>query len=515
MKHVADLPLYKTISAIDKWLITAVVMSATLMQVIDTTIVNVALPHMQGTLSASSDEITWTLTSYLVASAICMPLTGYLSDKFGRKQFLIFSIAGFTVASALCGAASTLSEMILFRLLQGVFGASLVPLSQAILADIFPPEERGKAMAIWGVGVMVGPIIGPALGGYLTEIVSWRWTFYVNVPVGIGTLLLSNILPNTATIQRKMDWLGLLLLSISIGGLQYVLDQGNSADWFNATSICFVTYLAVTSLLMFLLHQINRQESVIDLSIFKDRNFFLASILLCIFGLGLYGMMVIQPMMMEKLYHYPPLTSGLLMAPRGISGMISMMIVSKLITRIDPRWLIATGIVISVSGMAIGTHYSLDNMSPGWIIGPMILQGLGLGMVFVPLATVAYSTLPLALRTEAAGVYSLLRTIGSSIGISVAITLSTRYTQTFWNELIAYIQPYNSALYHYLTPLNLQPTQSLGATLVVNALSREAQMLAFVNVFAVIMWCFVAMLPLVFLLKNSKSVKLKVDVVAE
>lgn len=498
--------LYQSLSPLQRFLITFVVMSATFMQVIDTTIVNVALPHMQGSLGASSDEITWTLTSYLVSSAIFMPLTGYFVDRLGRKKYLIISIAGFTLVSALCGAAVSLPEMVFFRLLQGVFGASLVPLSQAILTDIFPPEERGKAMAIWGVGVMVGPILGPTLGGYLTEFASWRWTFYVNVPVGILTLLFTNIIPDTPIKNRGMDWTGLMLISIAIGGIQYVIDRGNSIDWFNSTSICVMTYFSITALLGFVLHSMQKDSlSVFDLKIFTDKNFSLACILLCIFGLGLYGMMVIQPIMMEGLLNYPPLTAGLMMAPRGISGMISMIIIGKLITRVDPRWLIIIGILISITGMSIGTHYSINSISPFWIIWPMILQGFGLGMVFVPLGTIAFSTLPIEMRTEAAGLYSLVRTLGSSIGISIAMTLATRRSQLFWNQLSGSINPYNPAVYQYLQPLNLTPTQPLGAAVLSQTLEQQAQMLSFVNVFDFIMWCFLLMIPLVLILKKGSG----------
>lgn len=505
-------PLYKTISSLDRWLITIVVMSATLMQVIDTTIVNVALPHMQGSLGASSDEITWTLTSYMVSSAIFMPLTGYFTERIGRKRYLLISIAGFTIASALCGASVTLAEIIFFRLLQGVFGACLVPLSQAILTDIFPPEDRGKAMAIWGIGVMVGPIIGPTLGGYLTDITTWRWTFYVNIPVGIFTLIMGYVIPDTLKKNRSMDWIGLILISMAIGGIQYVLDRGNQVDWFGSTSIRVVTYLAITGFLGFILHNFSAmsgetaKRTVFDLRIFKDRNFAVGSILLCFFGLGLYGMMVVQPMMMEGLLNYPALTAGMMLAPRGIAGMVSMMIVGKLISRIDPRWLIFTGYLICISGMWIGTHYSL-NISPFWIIVPMILQGFGLGMIFVPLSTIAFSTLPMNLRTEAAGLFSLLRTIGGSIGISVAMTLFTRRTQFFWNEWGAYIQPYNPALYHYLNPLHLHPTQAVSAAILGNELYRQAAMVSFINVFAFIMWCFILMIPLVMLLQNKTEPK--------
>lgn len=497
--------LYKTISPLDRMLITMVVMSATLMQVIDTTIVNVALPHMQGSLGASSDEITWTLTSYLVSSAIFMPLTGYFSDLFGRKNYLILSIAGFTLSSALCGASVTLGELVVFRLLQGVFGACLVPLSQAILADIFPPDERGKAMAIWGIGVMVGPILGPTLGGYLTDVASWRWTFYVNVPVGIATLLLSYVVPDSPRRKRSMDWPGLAMISLAIGSLQYVLDRGNQDDWFNSTNICVAAYLSFTGLFGFILHNLQKKTDVVfDLSIFKDRNFTVASILLCIVGLGLYGMMVIQPIMMEGLYDYPALTTGLMMAPRGISGMVSMVIVGKLINRIDARWIIITGILISIAGMLINTNYSVNYISPFWLIIPVLLQGFGLGMIFVPLSTVAYSTLSTHLRTEAAGLFSLLRTIGSSVGISIAITIYTRSTQRFWNLLGGFVNPYNPYLYQYLHDTHLSLANPLSIALFAKEVQQQASMLAFINVFSVIMWCFVMMIPLVMLLSKSK-----------
>ena len=497
--------LYNTITPGERWLITVVVMAATLMQVIDTTIVNVALPHMQGALSASPDEITWTLTSYLVASAIFMPLTGYLSDRLGRKSYLFISIAGFTIVSALCGASVTLTELVVFRLLQGVFGAALVPLSQAIMTDIFPPEERTRAMAIWGIGVMVGPILGPTLGGYLTDIASWRWTFYVNIPVGIFTLLLMNVIPDTPKKSRRLDWIGLLLICTSIGGLQYVIDRGNSVDWFASSSIQFATYLTITCFLGFIVHQFSDlHERIFDLSIFKDKNFAISSMMLCIVGLGLYGTMVMQPLMMENLLNYPVLTTGLLLAPRGLSGMVSMIVVTQLAKHVDPRWIILSGIGICTAGIWIGTYYSL-NINIFWLVWPMILQGFGMGMIFVPLSTIAFSTLSHHLRTEAAGLYSLLRTIGGSIGISVAITVFTRRSQVFWNELGGGINPYNPALHQFLQPLHLSPYKIPGTAILTTELMQQSSMLAFVNVFAFIAWAFLLMAPLVLLLDKGKK----------
>lgn len=309
-----------SLSASQRWIITVAIMAATLMQVLDTTIVNVALPHMQGSLGASPDEITWTLTSYLVASAIFMPLTGYFTDRFGRKAYLLLSIIGFTLTSALCGAATSIVQMVVFRLLQGIFGAGLVPLSQAILTDIFPDNERGKAMAIWGMGVMVGPILGPSLGGYLTDIASWRWTFYVNIPFGIAaTLMVFHFVPDTLKKERKMDWIGMILIALAVGSIQYVLDRGNQMDWFAALDIRTATFLGLISLCGFIAYSIkNKSNALFDLSIFQDRNFVLSSLLLAILGLGMYGTMVIQPQMLQGLLNYPVLIAGLIMRPAGL-----------------------------------------------------------------------------------------------------------------------------------------------------------------------------------------------------
>lgn len=488
-------------------LITIAVMSATLMQVLDTTIVNVALPHMEGSLGTTSDEISWVLTSYLVASAILMPLTGYFTDRLGQKKYLLISISGFVIASILCGAAESIGQIVFFRLLQGVFGAALVPLSQAILTDIYPPEERGSAMAIWGVGVMVGPVLGPTLGGYLTEIASWRWNFYINVPVGIFCLMLTwQMLPETKTKERKMDWIGLTLISLSIGSLQFFLDRGNQDDWLNSSVICIALFLSVIGFLGFILNNIGKksEDTVFELSIFSDRNFAIGCILIAVFGLGFYGAMIVIPLMLENLFNYPVLTTGLVMAPRGLSGMASMLIVGKLMKYVDPRKIIIIGVLISGYGIYIGTRYNLD-ISYGWIIYPMILQGFGLGMIFVPLSAVAFSTLPASSRAEGAGLFSLLRTLGSSIGISVVATVLTRRTQMAWNQLGGFINPYNPAVTHYLQPLHINNNSPLAIAILARTLARHAQMLSFVDVFALIAASFVIMLPLVFLLQKPKK----------
>ncbi len=497
------------ITPLQRWIITIAVMTATLMQVIDTTIVNVALPHMQGSLGANPDQITWVLTSYLVSSGIIMPITGFLDNQFGRKRFLLWSIFGFVVSSALCGAAMTLPQIVIFRILQGIFGAALVPLSQAILATIYSEEERGKAMALWGIGVMLGPILGPTLGGYLTEVATWRWTFYVNVPVGLLSLFLVwRSLPTVEKNPRRMDWLGLLFLSVGIGATQYVLDRGNQDDWFGSLGICIATVLAVFGFIGFIIDNFNRDTSkpkVFDINIFKDRNFTTSSVLLAMFGLALFGSLVLLPLMLENLLDYPVLTTGLLLAPRGISGLISMIIIGKIIKKIDPRKLIAMGILLVTAGSAASMYYSLA-INPWWVVWPLLLQGFGLGMIFVPLSAIAYATLPERLRAEAAGIFSLFRTIGSSIGIAIVITVFSRHSQYAWNHLGGYITPYHTAVYTFLAPMHLQPESAKGSAILGYELARQAQMVGFIDAFALITWCALAMLPFVFLIKKQTRV---------
>jgi len=507
---------HESFSPFQRLLITIAVMSATLIQVLDTTIVNVALPHMEGTLAATPDQITWVLTSYLVASAIFMPLTGYFTDRWGRKNYLLICIGGFVVASVLCGAAENLTEMVIFRLVQGVFGAGLVPLSQAIMTDIFPPEERGKAMALWGVGVMIGPILGPTLGGYLTDVATWRWNFYINVPIGIASMLLTwQFLPKAPRKERQMDWLGLLFISLAIGSLQYFLDRGNQADWLHATDICVAVFIFTVSVPAFLWHTLGEQkrQALFDPAIFLDRNFMICSCLLGAFGLGLYGSMILLPLMTEGLLNYPVVTTGLVMAPRGIGTMISMMICGRLLTRqVDARILIFCGILLACFGTYIGTWYTME-ISRIWIIVPVVIQGFGLGMVFVPLSAVAFATLPSALRPEAAGLFSLLRTIGSSAGISIVSTLLARDAQRFWNQEGGFVHPFNQAMWHFLHATGLSYGSPKGMSLLAAMVGRQAQMLAYVNAYAFITVSFFVMLPLVLLLKKSVQ-QSPVDVVS-
>jgi len=490
----------------ERLLITFAVMSATLIQVLDTTIVNVALPHMQGQLGATTDQISWVLTSYLVASGIFMPLTGYFSDVLGRKRYLLFSITGFVMASALCGISQNLAEIVAFRLLQGVFGAALVPLSQAIMADAYPIEERGSAMAIWGLGVMVGPVLGPTLGGWLTDVASWRWTFYINVPIGALSLFLAQqFIPETPRKTRRMDWTGMTMLALGIAGLQYMFDRGNSQDWFSATDIKIATALGVVGTAGFIAWSIARgAQAVFDIRIFRDRNFGMACFVMLALGLGMFGGLVIQPILLEGLLGYPIVTTGLVMAPRGIATAIAMIIVGRVVNRIDPRVLIATGMIVSAAGSYAMTSYSLD-VSTFWIVWPALLQGLGLGLIFVPLSTIAYATLDRSRMAEAAGLYSLVRTIGAAVGISIVTTLMAREAQVIWNELGAHITPFNQALIDYLRPLHLTPSDPQALALVAQQIAQQAEITAMLDVFKVTAWSFVLMLPIVLLLRRSKA----------
>jgi DHA2 family multidrug resistance protein len=498
-----------------RFFLTLAVMAATVIQVLDTTIVNVALPHMAGELSASTDQISWVLTSYIVAASIVMPMTGYLSDRLGRRRYLLISIAGFVVASALCGVATSLFEIVLFRLLQGVFGASLVPLSQAIMVDSYPIHERGKALAIWGMGVMVAPILGPTIGGWLTETIDWRWTFYINVPIGVLSFLLAaRHVPDTAQKARSMDWWGLVFLAMFIGGLQYLLDRGQREDWFSSASIRWSAAMLAAGLVVFVAHSLlTKRHALFDLSMFADRNFAAASFVGGAMGLSLYGGMLLQPVLLESLLQYPTFDTGVAMMPRGVGSLASMLIVGRLVGKVGAKPLIYFGIAVSLLGAWMLTHVDLD-VDAATLVVPLILQGVGIGFVFVPLSAVAFATLPKALATEAAGVYSLVRSIGSSIGISIVSVTMTRGAQASWGALRSYVDPYRPEVQQYLDPLRLK-AQGTGLALIARQVALQAQMLGLLQAFWLIVASFFVMIPLVMLLKPGRGGAAPAAAVAE
>jgi DHA2 family multidrug resistance protein len=497
-------------------LLTIAIMASTVMQAIDTTIVNVSLPYMQGQLGATSDEISWVFTSYLVASAIMMPLTGFFTDRLGRKRYLMGAILGFVIASMLCGLAQNLPQIVIFRLLQGAFGAALVPLAQALLADTYPPEQRGKAMAIWSMGVMIGPIMGPTLGGWLTEILSWRWSFYVNLPIGIASLMLvSRYCPDTPRRQRSMDWVGLALISLAVGGTQMVLDRGNEDDWFSSHFIVVTTMIAAMSLAGFIAYALTTaRKPVFDITVLRDRNFLASGLVTTLMSLGMFGSTFVQPILLEKLLDYPALTAGLMAAPRGIATMFSMRLAGSLIGRFDTRAIVTAGVL----ACAVGS-FSLVNIDlsvDAWaVIWPSILQGLGIGLVYVPLATLQLATLRPDQMSEGAGLGSLMRTMGQSIGVSIVSTLMTRLGQKEWVQLGGHLNPYNPALQAFLGAHHLRLDDPMTASLLSQELARQSQMLALVNVMEFIGWSCLAMLAFVPLVKPVRTSAADVVLVVE
>ncbi|MBI1175732.1 MAG: DHA2 family efflux MFS transporter permease subunit [Sideroxydans sp.] len=482
------------------------VMSATIMQVLDTTIINVALPNMAGELNATPDNITWVLTSYLIGSAIFMPLTGYLTDRIGQRRYLLISIAGFVLTSALCGMATSLAEIVAFRFLQGVFGASLVPLSQSVMLQIFPGEQRGKAMAIWAMGVMVAPVMGPTLGGWLTENVNWRWTFYINLPVGILAFLLAiSHVPNTDVRERRMDWLGFGSLALAIAAAQLVLDRGNQDDWFSSSTLVMATVIATLSFLFFFIYSLTgKHHPLFDLRIFRDANFLVASLVMTAIGIGFFGGMVLQSLYLQNFLGYPTFEAGLYMAPRGVASFFVMMFVGKFSNRIPPRYFIFVGICASIAGNYMMTRFSSD-ISTSDLILPVILQGIGMGLVFVPVSTLAFTTLPKAIAGEAAGIYSLIRAISSAVGIAILSTYLSRSSQQHWASLRGYINPYNSELADYLHPLHLGILDEKGIAITARAVFHQAQNAAYIDSFWFATANFVLMLPLLLLIRTPKN----------
>ena len=490
-----------------RWLIGITVMLTTVMVVLDITIVNVTLPHMMGALGATSDQITWVLTAYIVTNAIFIPLTGFLSELWGRKRLMIVSITGFVATSALCGQAGTLAEMVFFRILQGAFGAPVIPLSQSVIVDHFPAEERGRAMALWGVGVMLGPILGPTLGGLITQHFGWRWVFYINVPVGaINLLLVANVIARKAGKRVRADWWGALLMALGIGALQMMLDRGNQEDWFSSTLIVALCLVSVVGISVWIVRSWGRADSVVHLDLLRDRNLATTSLMLGVFGLGMFGTIVLQPLMLEGLMNYPAETTGLVMAPRGVAAAISMFMVSRLINRFDPRWLILVGLVFSAIATRIMSGYNLQ-ISPWWIVWPGMIQGFGFGMIFVPLSTLAYETLPKEASDHAAGIYNLARAVGSSIGISIAGTVVTRTTQINWNQLGGHINEFNPALQQWLAQNGLTMNNPAAPPLLAQLLARQANMVGIVDAFWLITVSFVALAPLIFLMSNPQGNK--------
>jgi len=489
-------------------LVIAVVLTA-ILEVLDITIVNVAMPHMLGAFGTTADQITWVLTSYIVAAAVVMPLTGYLSNWLGRRRLLLLSITGFIVSSVACGMAWNLESMVFFRLAQGVFGAPLVPLSQAILLDAFPRERHGQALAIFGLGIMVAPVIGPALGGYLTEAYSWRMVFYINIPIGAVALLLSvGYLPQRAIKDIRTDWLGMGLLVIAVGALQFVLDQGQMRDWFQSKVIVVGAIIALFTTVSFFLRGWNKPDNIIDLTLLRDRNFVAGTLAITLYGISLFGVMALMPLFSQRLLGYPADVAGTLFIPRGIVSAITLAITGGLLIRIfDARWLVAAGLVLTAVGTLLMAHLNLyvDYWS---IATPNMVAGVGTGLFFVPLTAVAFASVASAKYDEASGVYSLMRGIGGSVGIAIVSSLFVRQAHIHFAELTAHITPYNQNIVPYLADRGLTPLSPQAGPLIGHEIARQAQMLAFNDMFWFIAIVTLAITPVLFFMTRPKEVSL-------
>ncbi len=485
-------------------LITAVMMAA-IIQIIDTTIANVALPHMQGSLSVTQDKVAWVLTSYIIASAITMPLTGWTANRIGRKRLLVWSVFGFTLTSMACGAAHTLDQIILFRVLQGVFGASLVPISQSLLLDTFPVHKHARAMSIWGLGVMVAPILGPTVGGWLTEYYSWRWVFYINVPFGVISLLGVIALAKESPRQhdRPFDMFGFVLLSIAIVSVQLLLDRGHSKYWFESREIVFELLIALLAFYLFMVHMFTHRSPYVEPKLFADRNFTLGLVFMFLLGVIMLATMTLLPPYLQSLLGYPVFDAGLILAPRGIGTMVAMMLSTFVMERslVSPRYLIVTGLVLITLSMWEMTGFTTD-VTLDMIVITGIAQGTGLGFIFVPLSTLAFATLDPALRTDATSIFGLVRTIGSSLGISIVVSQLASNSQIEHAVLTEHVHVFNPALEPDVVSRLWDIGSTQGLAFLEGEVSRQAIQLAYIDEFQLIIVMALLAIPSALLLRD-------------
>ncbi len=489
---------------LNRALITFSIMAATIMQALDSTIANVALPRMQGSLSATEAETAWVLTSYIIAAAIMIPLTGWLAGRFGRKKVFLISIAGFTLTSALCGLSSSLPEIVIFRLLQGMSGAALVPLSQAVLFDINPPERHGQAMAVWGIGVTLGPVLGPVLGGYLTQNYNWGWVFFINVPVGIVAFLgLSASMPETHKHSERFDFFGFITLALAIGAFQFFLDRGPEKDWFSSREIIVEAAVAALAFYYFLVHTATHPRPFLSPQLFADRSFVTANVLIFLVGVVLFATLALIPPMLQNTMDYPVFASGLVTAPRGVGTMIGMMVVGRLVGRWDARAIMSIGLGLTVFSLWEMTQFDLL-MDSHLVIISGLLQGFGIGLTYVPLSTLAFGTLARNLRNEGTAFFNLQRNIGSAIGISAVQALLVRNTQVVHASLGTHITPYNLGSLAFAES-GLNP-HGLASLLRLNGLiTRQASMIAYIDDYKLMMVLTLAVIPLLFLLRPPRK----------
>jgi DHA2 family multidrug resistance protein len=485
------------------------VMLATVLVTLDQTIANVALPHIAGSLSASQDQIAWILTSYIVAAAICTPISGWLANRVGRKRLLLVSVIGFIAGSALCGAAQNLPEILIFRVIQGMFGAPLMPLSQALVLDLYSGRDRGPVMAIWGVGVMVAPILGPVLGGWLTESWSWRWVFYINLPVGALCLLgMMTFVPDTPIDRsRKFDWVGFSLLGIAIAALQLVFDRGQSQGWFDSSEIVIEASVAFVALWFSLVHSFTSAQPFLPIALFRDRNFATASILGVMVGAVIFSVIALLPLMMQTVYGYSALQTGELSAPRGVGSIISMLIVGRLMNGVDTRITLLCGQLIFAAAFTWLSTFTLDTPSSAIVLSGM-LQGLGTGFMFLPLNIMAFGTMPEKYRGDGTSFYTLMRSLGSSAGISSVLALVANLSAHSRAQLVTPYSPDNVLVQQSL-PAPLSMSDPTGIALLSSTVDRQAALSGYTQVFHLMVVLTLCMAPMLLLLRSPKHTQVQ------
>jgi MFS transporter, DHA2 family, multidrug resistance protein len=486
---------------LNRGLITISVILASFLQALDQTIANVALPHIGGELSATQEQISWVLTSYIVAAAIMIPVTGWLADRYGRKKVLVLSVIGFTVSSALCGVAQSLTQIVLFRFLQGLGGAALVPQSQAVLLDINPPERQGRAMAVWVLAVVVGPAVGPVLGGWLTDNYSWRWVFFINIPFGVFAVLgLLSSMRESHTRPATFDFFGFATLSLAVGAFQVMLDRGQLQDWFSSTEICVEAALAAVAFYVFMVHTATTRDPFVNPGLFRDRNFDVGCVAIFTFGVVLFSTLALLPPLLQDLMGYPVVTTVWVTAPRGVGILIATLVTGRLIARVDTRLLIAAGIALTAASTWAMCGFS-PLMDARLVVWSGFIQGLGIGLAYAPLTTVSFATLAPQFRSGGTSMFNLLRNIGSSIGISTVQALLTRNTQIMHSRLGEHITLFGGQLrpaapYSFSTPQGLAALDA--------SVTRQAAMIAYNNDFKLLMVLSLATLPLVLLLSPRR-----------
>ncbi|HHN65048.1 MAG TPA: DHA2 family efflux MFS transporter permease subunit [Nitrospirae bacterium] len=495
----------------NKWLVAITVMLPTLIEIIDTSVVNVSLDHIRGALSAGIDEATWAITAYLVSNAIIIPITGWLSRLIGRKNYLIISIAMFTGSSLLCGSAWSLRSLVIFRIIQGIGGGALQPLSQSILLEVFPPAQHGMAMALFGIGIMFGPIIGPLLGGWITDNWSWRWIFYINVPIGVVSILLTLLIiqdpPYMRRIRMKIDYWGLIFLSAGLGSLQFVLDKGQREDWFASPVIVVFSIISVVSLILFIIQEAFSDHPIVHLGLFRDRTFTMGNILMFFAFFNLFGSIVLLPIYLQTLMGYTAFLAGLVLGPGGVATMIALPVAGRLVNRYNPKGILVVGIVISALSTYLMSLFNLqiDFWAAVW---PRVVLGVGMGFLFIPLTTLTLSHIPKEKMTEATAMYNLLRNIGGSVGVAFVTTILARRAQFHQFRLVEHLTPYDvpyqvakggiSTITKFLG-LDINPD-----ALIYRELLRQANMLAFNDTFFLLCITMILILPLVFVMKRTR-----------